>query len=97
MMKQLVFEYESPLALDASITQAIQREIGLIALAVRLSRQALARFEQTYRLASAEFFAKMESGELEDSADFIEWAGEYELLQRAEQKLRGLEGLRICS
>ena len=96
-MKQLVLEYESPLTLDVSITQAIRREIGLIALAVRLSKQALARFEQKYRLASDEFFIRMESGELGDSADFIEWAGEYELLQRAEQKLRGLQGLRICS
>jgi len=96
-MKQLILEYDSPVALERSIAQAIQREIAMLALAIRLSKQALTRFEQKYRLASDLFFEKMERGELDDSADFIEWSGEYELLRRAEQKLHGLQGLRICS
>jgi len=69
----------------------------MLMFAIRLSRQALTQFEERYQMPSAEFFAKMELGELGDTADFIEWAGEYELLQRAEQKLHGLQGLKICS
>jgi hypothetical protein len=96
-MRQVVLEYESPIGLESSITRAIQREILMLTLAIRLSRQALTQFEQRYQMPSAEFFAKMERGELDDTADFIEWSGEYELLQRAEQKLHGLQGLKICS
>lgn len=96
-MKTLVLEYESPVALDNTIYHAIQHEIERLALAIRLSKNALLNFEQHYNMASNEFFEKMEQGELDDSADFVEWAGEYELLQRAEEKLYGLRNVKICS
>lgn len=49
---------------------------------------------RTSKMSSEEFFNKMEKGEMGDSLDFIEWAGEYELLLRTEQKLKALKGIR---
>ncbi len=46
---------------------------ALVALAKRLSR-----YEDHYRMESEEFFNQFSRGRLEDSADFIEWANDYE-------------------
>ena len=45
----------------------------LVALAKRLSRN-----EERYRMASEEFFNKYSKGLLEDSAEFVEWANDYQ-------------------
>jgi len=95
-MNKLVLEYEGTFSLDTSIFRAIQREIDMLMLALRLSKDALAKFEERYQISSAEFFKKMERGELGDTEDFIEWAGEYELLQRTQDELAELQTLKIC-
>jgi len=38
----------------------------------------LVGYEQRYRMSSAEFFAQYQEGKLGDSADFVEWAGDYQ-------------------
>ena len=96
-MNQLVLEYEGTISLKTSIYQAIQHEIAMLMLAIRLSQEALHTFEAQYDMPSEEFFEKMERGELGDSDDFIEWAGEYELLQRTQNELYALEHVKICA
>ncbi len=96
-MNKLVLEYEGTIPLNTSIYRAIQREIALLMLAIKLSQEALRTFEAQYAMLSEEFFEKMEQGELGDSDDFIEWAGEYELLQRTQNELYALEHIKICS
>lgn len=71
-MNTLVLEYEGVIPLKLSISRAIQREIEMLKLAVRISREALERFEARYAMPSEEFFEKMEQGELGDSDDVIE-------------------------
>ena len=39
----------------------------------------------------------MEQGELGDSDDFIEWSGEYEILQRTQRELEELQTVKICA
>lgn len=47
--------------------------------------------EQRYNMASADFYVRYERGELGDSADFVEWAGDYQhylqLKEELEQRL----------
>lgn len=54
--------------------------------------QALSTYEQRYQMSSTQFFAKYTEGELEDSADFIEWAGDYQhylsLFQELKERLK---------
>ena len=54
--------------------------------------QALVTYEQRHRMSSAQFFAKYREGKLEDSADFVEWAGDYHhylgLLQELKDRLK---------
>ncbi len=56
--------------------------------------RALVGYEQRYRMSSAEFFTQYQEGELGDSADFVEWAGDYQqylgLLQTLRDRLRAV-------
>jgi hypothetical protein len=53
--------------------------------------RSLVAYEQQYTLSSAEFYARYQRGEMGDTADMIEWAGDYQhyvqLKAELEQKL----------
>ncbi len=53
--------------------------------------RSLVEYEQRHQMASADFYARYERGELGDSAEFVEWAGDYQqylhLKEELEQKL----------
>lgn len=54
--------------------------------------RALAAYEQKYQMPSDEFYASYLAGKLEDSKDFVEWAGDYqhfiEMKRELEKKLK---------
>ena len=56
--------------------------------------RALVAYEARYQMKSAEFFARYQEGKLEDSTDFVEWAGDYQhylgLLQELRARLRAV-------
>jgi hypothetical protein len=40
--------------------------------------RSLVAYERRHGMTSADFYARYESGELGDTAEFIEWAGNYQ-------------------
>ena len=73
------------------VRAAITSQITRFELGVQLARQRLATFEQKYNVTSAHFMAKMAAEDLAGGDDeYVQWAGEYALLQRLEEKLRQL-------
>jgi len=54
--------------------------------------RSLAIYEQKYQMSSDEFYASYLAGKLEDTKDFVEWAGDYqhyiELKREIEKKLK---------
>jgi hypothetical protein len=50
----------------------------------------LRQFEERYRLRSGDFYRLVQDGRLEQSADFIEWLGLYEIKCKREQQYRRL-------
>jgi hypothetical protein len=57
--------------------------------------RALMAYEQRYQMSSADFYARYQNGELGDTADFVEWAGDYQhylqFKEELEQKLAAAE------
>jgi len=53
--------------------------------------RSLVVYEQRYQMSSADFYARYQRGKTEDSADFVEWAGDYQqylqLKEEVEEKL----------
>ncbi len=56
--------------------------------------RALIAYEQRCIMSSAEFFTCYQEGKLGDSADFVEWAGDYQhylgLLQELRARLKAV-------
>ena len=46
----------------------------------------LRKFEDTYGMSTVEFYARFMAGKMGDSADFIDWAGDFMIYQRFLQK-----------
>jgi hypothetical protein len=49
--------------------------------------RSLVAYERRHNLASADFYARYEKGELGDSAEFIEWAGDYQHYLQLKEEL----------
>ena len=51
----------------------------------------LVAYEQRYQMSSSDFYTRYQRGEMEDTAEMIEWAGDYQhylqLKEELEQKL----------
>jgi hypothetical protein len=58
--------------------------------------RSLVVYEQRYQMSSADFYARYRKGVGGDSADFVEWAGDYqhylELKEELEEKLVAARG-----
>jgi hypothetical protein len=53
--------------------------------------RTLVAYEQRYQISSADFYTRYQRGEMRDTAEMIEWAGDYQhylqLKEELEQKL----------
>jgi serine/threonine protein kinase HipA of HipAB toxin-antitoxin module len=65
--------------------------LGEILQSIHALEVQLQRFEERYRLRSEDFYRLVQEGRLEQSADFLEWLGLYEIKCKREQQYR-----RIC-
>ncbi len=76
------------------VRSAIQSEVARLELALRLARQRLAPFEQQYGVTSEYFIDHMTAEDLRGEDDeYVQWAGEYLLMQRLYAKLNQLQSL----
>jgi hypothetical protein len=41
--------------------------------------RSLVAYEQQYQMLSTDFHTRYERGEIDDSADYVEWAGDYSI------------------
>ena len=60
-------------------------------LSLQSVRRRLKRFEDEHGLTTAEFYARLHSGEIKQGLDYAEWAGEHEMAQRLEGQLKELK------
>lgn len=74
---------------------AIQNEAKLLAHGVQRTRDKLRQFEQRFDFTSEVFERRFSAGELPETLDFIEWAGEIKMLHILEGQQRALAGARI--
>lgn len=51
----------------------------------------MAEFEQQYNIPSNEFFRRWQAGEMDDSADFMDWNALYQMAHEVRQRLAFLQ------
>jgi len=76
---------------------AIQRMVNASPVeAIDALIRSLVAYEKRYQLSSAEFYARYQTGNMGDTADFVEWAGDYQhylqLKEEVEEKLVAARG-----
>jgi 2-polyprenyl-6-methoxyphenol hydroxylase-like FAD-dependent oxidoreductase len=49
--------------------------------------RSLVAYEQRYQMSSADFYSRYQRGEIGDSIDFVEWAGDYQHYQEIKEEL----------
>lgn len=91
MTQQVTITTDAAVELKPLIESAIRSELRMLELGLVRTRQRLRSFEEQYGLTSEEFMRRFEAGEVAESLDFIEWAGEvktYHLLEAHRQALQ---------
>jgi hypothetical protein len=49
--------------------------------------RSLVEYEQRYQMSSADFYADYQRGVMGDTADFVEWAGDYQHYLQLKEEL----------
>jgi hypothetical protein len=94
MRQQVVVTTDAPVALKPLLASAIQSELRLLELGLTRTSERLHAFEEQYGFTSEDFERRFEAGEVAESLDFIEWAGEIKtsrLLQAQRQALQSVQ------
>jgi hypothetical protein len=74
------------------VQSAIESEVARLELALKMAEKRLAPFEQKYHVTSEYFISEMAAEDWVGSDDeYVIWAGEYQLKQRLQEKLRQLQ------
>lgn len=95
MTQQVIITSDASVAVLPLIRSAIQTELSLLALGIQRTSQRLQRFEDQYNMASSEFERRFFAGQLGDTLDFIEWAGEIKTLKVLQSQRRALQEVQL--
>jgi hypothetical protein len=90
MSQQVTITTEAGAPLKPLIESAVRTELRMLELGLERTAERLRGFERQYGLSTDEFESRFDAGEIQESLDFIEWAGElktYRLLQAQWQAL----------
>jgi len=95
MSQEIRVSSDASVPIKPLIESAIQAQLRMLDLALERTRKRLLDFERGYGMASKEFESQFERGDVAESLDFIEWAGELKTLQMLEAQKEALIGVRV--
>jgi hypothetical protein len=91
MSQKVIVTTDASIALKPLLESAIQSELRMLELGLARTAQHLRAFEERFSLTSEEFERRFTAGKINETLDFIEWAGEiktYHLLKAQQQGLQ---------
>jgi len=87
-LRKILAQYHNQEVFAQNIIAYQITELKRAILNIRLDLQ---QFEQKYQLETEEFYQQFQTGSLEDTEDFMIWAGIYEMFQENNRKLEELQ------
>ena len=87
-LRKILAQYHNQEAFAQNIIAYQITELKRAILNIRLDLQ---QFEQKYQLETEKFYRQFQTGLLEDTEDFMLWAGIYEMFQENSRKLKELQ------
>jgi hypothetical protein len=95
MSQEIRVSSDASVPIKPLIESAIQAELRTLDLAIERTRKRLRDFENVYGMASKEFESRFGRGDIAESLDFIEWAGELKTFQMLNDQREALLGVRL--
>ena len=95
MAQQVTLTTDTQIALKPLIESALRSELRMLELSLQRTTRRLQAFEVQYGLTSDEFEHRFNAGEIEESLDFIEWAGEIKTLRLLEAQHHALQRIQL--
>ena len=83
-------------ATRAILQEALDRQKKMLKTAFLRTRENLNHFESRYHMDSATFFKRYQNGEIDDQNDFVDWAGEYQILENLQNQSNFIEEIILC-
>ena len=96
-MNALKLVSDSPYYLKPLIESALTNELRLMEVGIRQAESRLQVFEEKYSIKTLDFISAYEDDTFEENMDFIEWIGEFRLLERLQQKAETLKGIHFAN
>ena len=95
--QQLLIKSESVDSIAPLIKGAIKEQISVLEDGIDRTKVVIEEFEKKHGVKTEEFYEKFKNGDLGDSVDYIEWAGEYELLSKLIRDYEKLKEVEVCT
>lgn len=76
---------------DTALLKVARSQMARDEAALRDLERDLRDFEQQYQLNSSEFFRRWQAGEMDDTADFMEWNVLYQMALDVRERLQLLQ------
>ncbi len=76
---------------DAALARIAASQVARDRAALRDLERDLGELEQRYKLSSEEFYRRWQTGDTDDSADFVEWSALYQMAREVRERLALLE------
>jgi hypothetical protein len=96
-MPELKLISKSKHQLKPIVEAALTNELRLIEAGIRKTERALKKYEDKYRVKTKDFINDYEKDKLEETMDFMEWIGEFRLLERLHEKADTLRSIRFAN
>lgn len=95
MAQQVTVSTDAQVALKPLLESALRSELRMLELSLQRTAQHLQAFEAQYELTSNEFERRFNAGEIKESLDFIEWAGEIKTFRFLDAQRQTLQGVQL--
>lgn len=91
VLEKLYEEGQGSELLDLALEKLFAYELQSTRQQLGDLEQDLAEFEKQYELASTEFYARFQAGEMGDEMDYVEWASLHQMAERLRERIKLLE------
>jgi len=95
MLQQVMVISDGPAAIKPLLESAIRSQLRVLGFGIQRTRERLIEFEQRFQMSSAEFERSLESRQIEETLDYIEWIGEIKTLRLLEDQLQALQSAQV--
>ncbi len=93
-MAKIVLNTNKPEKAKGILFDALEKESHRIQYSLSLAKKRIKKFEKKYDVSSEKFFSELSAEDLDgQDMEYVEWAGEYQLLLKLNESLSAIKSI----